>query len=443
MSCASQAKRRQASAEVIVLERGGHVSYGACGLPYNIADADRSIDDLVVISAEKFRAERGIDVRTRHEVLGIDTERRLVHVRDWNGSQAYELGYDQLVIATGASAVRLPLPGIDRLGVFLLRELDDGATIKRFLAEQKPSSAIILGAGYIGMEMAESLRHRGLEVTILEKVGQVVPGFEPEVANLVQNELERNAVRVETSITVSGVERDARGLVVHTDRGDFAAELVLVSVGVRPNIGLAKAAGIALGPTGAIAVDDRQRTNVANVYAAGDCAEARHLVSERSTWIPLGTTANKQGRVAGANAAGADERFAGVVGTAAFKVFDLEVGRTGLGLGEIDRAGLSTSRTVSTHRSRGHAYAGSTPITTVLFVDLGSQRLLGAQMVGAEGVAGRIDVFATALHAGMTAAQIESLDLAYAPPLAPVYDPVLIAAGVARKDLLATPSVRP
>ncbi len=437
MSAASQAKRRRPDAEVVVLERGRHVSYGACGLPYNIEDPERRIDDLVVIPAEKFRTERGIDVRTGHEVLSIDTRHQHVHARDLDRGHDYELPYDRLIIATGASAVRLPLPGFDLPGVFLLRELDDGATIKRFLAEHKPERAVILGAGYIGMEMAESLRHRGLQVTVLEKLDQVVPGFEPIIATEVQRELERNGVPLNTGIAVSSIGRDAHGLVVHTDRGDFAAGLVLVSVGVRPNVGLAKAAGIALGPTGAIAVDDRQRTSAPNVYAAGDCAEAMHLVSGQPAWIPLGTTANKQGKVAGANAAGADQRFTGIVGTAAFKVFGLEVGRTGLGRTEVDRVGLTAAVTSSTHRSRGHVYPGSKAITTTLLVERSSGRLLGAQMVGAEGVTGRIDVLATALHAGMTADQLEALDLAYAPPLAPVYDPVLVAAGVARKELQA------
>jgi CoA-dependent NAD(P)H sulfur oxidoreductase len=434
MSAASQAKRRCPEAEVIVLERGSHVSYGACGMPYNIEDPRRSIEELVVLSAAKLR-ERGIDVRTRHEALSIDPEHRLVRARDLDGRAPYELAYDQLVLATGASAIRPALPGIELPGVFALRELSDGAAIKAFLATQNPSSAIIIGAGYIGMEMAESLRHRGLSVTVLEKALQVLPGLEPDLAKLVQGELERNEVRVETGVEVRGIERGARALVVHTSRGDFAASMVLVAVGVRPNIGLARAAGISLGATGAIAVDDRQRTSAANVYAAGDCAEARHRVTDQPVWVPLGTTANKQGRIAGANAAGANECFHGIVGTAAFKVFGLQVGRTGLSGGEMARAGLAGARSASAHRSRGHAFPGSTSIATILFVEQGTDRLLGAQMVGGEGVAGRIGVLATALHAGMTLEQLESLDLAYAPPLAPVYDPILIAAGVARKEL--------
>lgn len=434
MSAASQAKRRQPDAEVVVLERGRYVSYGACGLPYNIEDPSRRIDDLVVITPDKFRSQRGIDVRTRHEVASIDVDTGHVRVRDLDAGTDYELPYDRLVIATGASAVRLPLPGMGLRGVFPLRELSDGADIKRFLAEHEPDKAVILGAGYIGMEMAEALRGRGVAVTVLEKLDQVIPGFEPAIAAVVRAELVRHEVRVETGVSVTSIEETGGELTVLTDRGSFSAGLVLASVGVRPNVALARAAGVEIGPTGAIAVDDHQRTNVPNIYAAGDCAQAHHLVAGGPAWIPLGTTANKQGKVAGANAAGADERFGGVVGTAAFKVFGLQVGRTGLGRAEAAEAILfSTSK----HGSRGHGYPGSGPITTVLVVDAGG-RLLGAQLVGAEGVKGRIDVFATALHAGMTVAQIEGLDLAYAPPLAPVYDPILIAASVARKELRAS-----
>jgi CoA-dependent NAD(P)H sulfur oxidoreductase len=432
MSAASQARRRAPDAEVIVLERGPYVSYGACGMPYNLLDPLRSMQDLVVISAERFRSERGIDVRTGAEAVAIDHGRRRVTVRD-RASRVDELPYDTLVLAMGARAVRPALPGIELPGVFLLRELTDGEAIKRFLRESSPRRAIVVGAGYIGMEMAEALRGRGLEVLLLEKAPQILPGFADPIVAEVANELASAGVGVETGVSVERIERTADALSVVTDRGSHTAELVLVAVGVRPNAELARAAGVAIGETGAIAVDDRQRTSQPGVYAGGDCAEAFHLVSRRPAWIPLGTTANKQGKVAGANAAGGDERFGGVVGSAAFKVFGLEVGRTGLGPVESGRMGLGAVAVPSTHRTRGHAYPGSKVITTVLLVEPGSGRLLGAQMVGGEGVTGRIDVLATALTARMTVADLGQLDLAYAPPLAPVYDPLLIAAGVAEK----------
>lgn len=435
MSAASQAKRRAPEAEVVVLERGPHVSYGACGMPYNLLDPARPIEDLVVITPERFRRERGIDVRTGHAATGIDVERRVVHGRDLASGRPYELHYDALVIATGARAVRPPLPGMELPGVFVLRELTDGAAMKRFLAEAAPRRAVIVGAGYVGMEMAEALRARGLEVTVLEKLEELLPGFARPLVDEVAAELGRHGVEAHTGLAVQEIRREGRGLVVATDRGAFPAELVLVSVGVRPNTALAQAAGIVLGASGAIAVDDAQRTSAPAVWAAGDCAEARHLVTARPAWIPLGTTANKQGKVAGANAAGADERFGGIVGSAAFKVFGLEVGRTGLGPADASRSGLDFVTATSTHRSRGHAYPGASTLTTVLVAERGSGRLLGAQLVGAEGVTGRVDVLATALTARMTVSDLEQLDLAYAPPLAPVYDPILVAAGVTAKEL--------
>lgn len=435
MSAASQAKRRAPDAEVVVLERGPHVSYGACGMPYNLLDPQRQMEDLVVITPERFRRERGIDVRTRHEATAIDVRGRRIRARDLASGAELELPYDALVVATGARAVRPPLPGLELPGVFVLRELADGAVMKRFLAEAAPRRAVIVGAGYIGMEMAEALRGRALEVTVLEKMDQLLPGFARPIVQAVQGELTRNGIAVRTGISVQEVRRAGGGLEVRTDGGVFPADLVLVSIGVRPNTALAEAAGIALGATGAIAVDEAQRTSAPGVWAAGDCAEARHLVTGHSAWIPLGTTANKQGKIAGANAAGADERFGGVVGSAAFKVLGLEVGRTGLGAVEASRAGLDFIAATSVHRSRGHAYPGASAITTVLLAERGSGRLLGAQMVGAEGITGRIDVYATALSARLTVSALEQLDLAYAPPLAPVYDPVLVAAAVAQKEL--------
>ncbi|HKU36686.1 MAG TPA: FAD-dependent oxidoreductase [Polyangiales bacterium] len=436
-SAASQAKRRMPDAEVILLERGPFVSYGACGIPYNLQDAAKPIEALVAIGADRFRVERHVDVRLRQEVVALDASRKRLLVRDLANSREYELDYDHLVISTGAQPTRLPISGHDLPGVFLLRELTDGARLKRYLAECAPKSAAIVGAGYIGMELAETLRARGLGVRVFEKGPAAVPGFDPAIAELVAAELTDHEVALETGIELKAIERAksaSAALTLHTDRGHFDADLVLIAIGVRPNVSVAQAAGVKLGESGAIAVDDRQRTNLDGVWAAGDCAEARHVVSGRQVWIPLGTTANKQGKIAGANAVGADERFGGVVGTAAFKVFDLEVARTGLGPSELERSSTPFVRSQSTQPSRAASVSGGQPIRTVLFSSP-EGRLLGAQMAGRDGVALRIDVLATALHARMTVQQLESLDLAYAAPFAPVYDPILIAATVAKKAL--------
>ena len=435
MSAASQARRRDPACEVIVLERGRDISYSACGMPYNIGDPRRALDDLVILDAATARNERGIDVRTRHEVVGIDLARRLVNVVNLDTAQAYALTWDRLVLANGAAAVRPALSGIDQPGVFVLRDLDDARSIKQHFAEAEVTGAIVVGAGYIGMEMADVLHGMGIAVTMLEKLGHVLPGFAPAIVEVARGELDRQGVRVHTGTSLLSVQRDAADLVVRTDGGEFRAQLVIVSVGTRPDVALAAKAGIELGASGAIAVDAALRTSAPDVYAAGDCAEAQHLVLDRPVWIPLGTTANKQGKVAGANAAGGDERFGGIVGSAGFKLFDLEIARTGLGDAEIGRAGIDAVEAVSQHHSRAKSYPGAKPITTVVYAERGSGRLLGAQMIGGDTVAKRIDVFATALHAHMTLAQVEALDLSYAPPFAPVYDPVLIAASVGVKAL--------
>ena len=435
MSAASQARRRDPKCEVIVLHRGRDISYSACGMPYNIGDPTRALDDLVIVSAEVARGERGIDVRTRHEVVGIDIARRVVDVIDLDAASAYPMTWDRLVLANGAEAVRPQLPGLDQEGVFVLRELEDARAIKRRLAEVKVASAVVVGAGYIGMEMADVLRGLGIVVSMLEKVDHVLPGFAPAIVEVAQRELDRRGVRVQTGVSLQSVQRDGADLIVRTDRGEARAQLVIVSVGTRPDVALARKAGVELGTSGAIAVDSAMRTSAAGVYAAGDCAEAHHLVLDRPAWIPLGTTANKQGKVAGANAAGGDERFGGVVGSAGFKLFDLEVARTGLGAAEIARTGIDAVEAVSHHHTRARSYPGDKPITTVVYAERSGGRLLGAQMIGGDAVAKRIDVFATALHARMTLSQVEALDLSYAPPFSPVYDPILIAASVGMKAL--------
>ena len=435
MSAASQAKRVQSSAEVIVLERDPDVSYGACGIPYNLMEPERSLDDLVVYSAERLRRERRIDVRTQHACEAIDAAARKLRVRDLRGQQSYELDYDALVIATGAQAVRPKLPGVDLDGVFTLRTLADAVHVKDYLAVGKVKRALIVGAGYIGMEMAEALHARGIAVRIVEKAPQAVPGFEPVVARRVAAELDKQGVALSLGSDVRAIERTSAGLLLRTEHEQHEAELVLIAVGVRPNVALAKAAGVELGASGAIAVDDRQRTNLPHVFAAGDCAESLHRVSGRPAYIPLGTTANKQGKVAGANAAGCDERFAGIVGSAAFKVFSLEVGRTGLARAELEKLALAHQSSESEHLDHAPSYSPAQPLTSILFHAPDSGRLLGAQMVGQGVVGKRIDVFATALHAEFSVHDIADLDLTYAPPLAPVYDPILIAARVAEKQL--------
>ncbi len=436
MSAASQAKRRVPNAQVTVFERGPYISYGACGMPYNIEDPDRDVEDLVVLSPSEARDKRGIDLHLHTEVTAIDPDAGQVTVRDLETGTERTEGYDALVIATGARAVHLPLPGMDLPGIFVLRELTDGAAVKRMLSTG-PRKAVVVGAGYIGMEMAHVLTARGLQVTVIEKLPQILPGWSSETVAVVQEELDRHGVAVHTGVTLEGAEAGADGHVaaIVTDAGRFQADLVLVAVGVRPNVELASAAGLRIGDTGAIWASQYQQTSHEAIYTAGDCAEAYHRLLRKNTWIPLGTTANKQGRVAGANAIGARERFAGIVGTAGFVVFDLEVARSGIGEEQAAREGFEPVSVTIRQRSRAHGIPGGAPVKVSLVADAPTGILLGGEIVGRDGAALRVNVLASALAAHMTVADLQGLDLVYAPPFAPVWDPILVAANQLAKKV--------
>ncbi len=429
MSAASQIRRRSPNTRVTVFERGGYISYGACGMPYNIEDPERDIEDLIVLSAEQARDKRGIDLHLRHEAVDLDPGQRRVTVRDLESGAERSEAYDALVLATGARAVRLPLDGFDADGVAVLRELPDGAAVKALL-EQKPRRAVIIGAGYIGMEMAHVLGARGLEVTVLERVDQLLPGWHPDTVEVVAATLAEHGVEHRTGITVKSANRGKRGQVtsVATDGGRFPADLVLVAAGIRPNSELAARAGLRIGDTGAIWVNQYQQASDDAVWAAGDCAEVYHRLLRRNDWVPLGTTANKQGRIAGANIAGAGQRFRGIVGTAGFVVFDLEVARTGIGETQAKEEGFDPVAVTIRQRSRAHGYPDGAPVQVHLVADRETGLLLGGEITGREGAALRINILAAALAAHSTAADLQHFDLAYAPPFAPVWDPVLVAA---------------
>jgi NADPH-dependent 2,4-dienoyl-CoA reductase/sulfur reductase-like enzyme len=429
MSAASQIRRRRPETKVTVFERGNYISYGACGMPYNIEDPDRSIEDLVVLSPEEARSQRGIDLRLRHDVTGIDLDRGAVTVKDLENDRELDEPFDALVLATGGRAVRLPLPGFDLPGVEVLRELGDGAAIKKIL-EDEPRKAVIVGAGYIGMEMAHVLTARGLEVTVLEKLPQLLPGWHEETVAVVEETLTGHGVDFHTGVTVEGAEAgpDGRVAAVSTDGGRYDADLVLVAAGVRPNVELASSSGLRIGDTGAIWVNQHQQTSHDQVWSAGDCAEAYHRILRRNVWIPLGTTANKQGRIAGANVLGVGQRFRGIVGTAGFVVFDLEVARSGIGEEEAAAEGFDPVAVSIRQSSRAHGYPGGVPIQVHLVADRETGLLLGGELVGREGAALRVDILAAALAGHMTVADLQNFDLVYAPPFAPVWDPLLVAA---------------
>jgi NADPH-dependent 2,4-dienoyl-CoA reductase/sulfur reductase-like enzyme len=429
MSAASQAKRRRPDAEVVVFERGTRISYGACGMPYNIEDPDRDMEDLVVLSPEAARSDRGIGLHLQHEVVAVDATEHLVTVQDLaDGSRRTE-PWDALIIATGARAISLPLPGFDLPGVLPLRDLDHGHAVKHRVAQDRVRRAVVVGAGYIGMEMAHVLTARGLEVTVLERLPRILPGWHEDTVARAEEMLDKQGVTVHAGTTVHSAEPGPDGHVcrVLSDAGAHEAELVLVAAGVRPNVEIATTAGVALGDSGAIRVDTAQRTSVDGIFAAGDCAEAFHRVLRHNAWIPLGTTANKQGRVAGANACGADERFKGIVGTAGFLLFDLELARTGLDEEAARAAGHDPVSVTIRQGSRAHGIPGGQPTQVHLVADRISGRLLGCEIAGRDGAALRINTVAAALAAQASVEELQNTDMVYAPPFAPVWDPILVA----------------
>jgi NADPH-dependent 2,4-dienoyl-CoA reductase/sulfur reductase-like enzyme len=435
MSAASKARRVNPGLEIVVYERTGFVSYGECGLPYYVSGLVDDHNKLVVRTPAQF-AKRGIEVHLRYEVTEIVPQNRRLRVTNLDNGESWYENYDKLVIATGGRPALLPVfsPG-DLSGVFVLRALEDGIAIREFIQHESPKRAVIVGAGYIGLEMAESFHVLGLETTVIGRPPQVLKLFDPDMAKLVQEEMERKGIRLSLGDEVKTLEGDAQGRVrrVISSKGTFEADLVLLALGVRPNVALAKEAGVALGETGAIATDAQMRTNLPGVFAAGDCAEAYHLITGRGAYIPLGTTANKQGRVAGTNVGGGHAEFSGIVGTAITRVFDLYAALTGLSEKEARALGYAAKSTTIKASSRAHYYPGGGLMRVKLVVEEGSGRLLGGQIVGGEGAGPRIDVLAAALHKEMTVEELSRLDLAYVPPMAPVWDPLLVAANVALK----------
>ncbi|CUU07555.1 NADPH-dependent 2,4-dienoyl-CoA reductase, sulfur reductase [Candidatus Kryptobacter tengchongensis] len=437
MSAASRARRLKPDMEIVVFEKSGFVSYGSCGLPYFVSDIIKSPENLVVYDAKFFKEKRNIDVFVHHEVLKIFPAKRSILVKNLENGREFEVNYDKLVIATGARAVKPNIKGIELKGIYTIRFLEDGIAIKNLIRENSPKKALIIGAGYIGMEMAESLVSLGLDVTIVEQMPNILGNMDDEINEIVEQELARNGVKLLKSVSVnefSGEDGYVKRAVLSNGQV-IDVDLVIVGAGIKPNSEIAREAGVELGRSGAIAVNQKMETNVHGIYSAGDCAEAFHLVLNRPVYIPLGTTANKQGKVAGENAAGGNAIFKGIVGTAVFKVFELEVARTGISEKQAKSEGFDYVSTVIEHGSRAHYYPGGSKIRVKLIADKKTGRLLGAEMVGRDGVAKRIDVFATALHARLTVDEIGHLDLSYAPPFAPVWDPILIAANDLEKKI--------
>jgi len=430
---AATARRRNPAANVVLLQDEADVAYSACGMPYHLAESGAiPRTKLIARMPEAFRAD-GIDMRTCHRVEEIDVKRAIVSVCDLEAGRTYTESYDQLLIATGAQASALKVSVSPTAPpVTQLRTLADADRIANTLVGVR--KLVILGGGYIGLEMAEAARRLGLDVAVVEMASHVIPTFDEAVARVVEEELRRNAVQLFTGSRV--VELDGGHVIL--DNGErIAADMVLVATGVRPSTTLATAAGVKLGTTGAIAVSPRMSTNVKRIYAAGDCAESRHVVSDRPVWMPLGDVANRHGRVAGVNMAGGTATFPGVLGTAIFRVFDLAVARTGLGHADASAAGLFPVCEMIQAPSRARYMSGSRTVRIHLTVNEHSGRLLGCQVVGVDAVDKTVDTVAAAIWGKLTAGDLLDMDLAYAPPFSPVFAPVQVAGEVLGKKTRA------
>ncbi len=429
MSAASQAKKRRPDLEVVAFERGRATSYSACGIPYWISGTVESEAALVARTPAQHRAN-GIDVRMRTEVTAIDLDRRRVAWRDLEDGREGHEPFDDLVHATGSVPMRPPVPGIDARGVHGVQVLDDGVALRAAL-EAGARRVVVVGGGYIGLEIAEACRVRGLDVTVVDRSATPVGTYDPDVGAFIAEAVRGMGIDLVLSDGVAAVETDAtgraRGVVTASGR-TLEADLVVLGLGVRPNTALATEAGIPLGTSGGLAVDVRMRTPVEGVWAAGDCVESRHRLSGERVVVALGTHANKQGRVAGINIGGGYATFPGVIGTQVTKVCDLEVARTGLSSREAEAAGYSFVTASVDSTTKAGYFPGARPIRIKMLAERRTGRLLGAQLVGREAAAKRIDALAICIWNGMSVDEVLSLDLSYAPPFSPVWDPVLIAA---------------
>ena len=427
-SAAARLRRLDERAEIIVFERSGFVSYANCGLPYYIGGTIAEKRELTLQTPESFWNRFRIRVKTKHEVLAIDPAAKTVTVKDLSTGKTFTESYDKLVLSPGAMPTRPPLPGIDSERVFSLRTVEDTLRIHDYVRREKPQSAVLVGGGYIGIEVAENLRELGLDVTIVQRPKQLMNTLDYDMATFVHAKLREKGIRLELGRSVSGFEeRDGQILTLIDGQDPLPADLVLLAIGVTPDSGLAKQAGLALGIKGSIVVNDRMETSAPDIYAVGDAVQVKHAVTGQDTLIALAGPANKQGRIAADSICGLDSRYRGSQGSSIIKVFDLTVASTGLTEKAAASAGIDADCVVLSPGSHASYYPGARPMTMKVVFERGTFRLLGAQIAGGEGVDKRIDVLAVALHAGMRADELKDLDLAYAPPYSSAKDPVNMA----------------
>nr|WP_305142115.1 FAD-dependent oxidoreductase [uncultured Acetatifactor sp.] len=427
-TAAARIRRLDEAAEIIVFERSGYVSYANCGLPYYIGGVIADPEELTLQTPESFYSRFRVAMKVRHEVTGIHPERKTVSVKNLETGEEFEEGYDKLILSPGARPTQPRLPGTGISKLFTLRTVEDTLRIKEHIDRHHPKSAILAGGGFIGLELAENLRKLGMEVTIVQRPKQLMSPFDADMAAMIHGEMRRHGVRLVLGQTVEGfAEKDGGVDVLLKDNAPLHADMVVLAIGVTPDTALAREAGLELGIKDSIVVNDRMETSVPDIYAAGDAVQVKHSVTGQDVLLSLAGPANKQGRIIADNICGGDSRYAGSQGSSVIKVFDMTAAVTGINEAHGRKAGLDVDTVILSPMSHAGYYPGGRVMTMKVVFEKGTYRLLGAQIVGYEGVDKRIDVLATAIHAGMKATELKDLDLAYAPPYSSAKDPVNMA----------------
>ena len=427
-TAAARIRRLDEQAQIVVFERSGYISYANCGLPYYIGGVIEDPEDLTLQTPASFWQRFRVDMRVRHEVTAIHPDRKTVSVTNLENGETFEESYDKLLLSPGAKPTQPRLPGVGLEKLFTLRTVEDTFRIKQYIEEHQPKSAVLAGGGFIGLELAENLRQLGMEVTIVQRPKQLMNPFDADMAAFIHGEMRRHGVRLALGHTVEGfVERDGGVDVLLKDEEPLHADMVVLAIGVTPDTALAQSAGLELGIKGSILVNDRMETSVSDIYAVGDAVQVKHYVTGQDALISLAGPANKQGRIAADNICGGDSRYLGSQGSSVIKVFDMTAATTGVNETNAKKAGLQVDKVILSPMSHAGYYPGGKVMTMKVVFERETYRLLGAQIVGYEGVDKRIDVLATAIHAGMKATQLKDLDLAYAPPYSSAKDPVNMA----------------
>ncbi len=427
-TAAARIRRLDEQAEIVVFERSGYISYANCGLPYYIGGAIEDPEELTLQTPESFFSRFRVNMKVRHEVIAIHPERKTVSVRNLESNEEFEERYDKLLLSPGAQPTRPRLPGGSLEQLFTLRTVEDTLRLKAYIQKKRPKSAVLAGGGFIGLELAENLRSLGMEVTIVQRPPQLMSPFDPDMAALIHSEMRRHGVRLALGHTVEGfVEKDGGVDVLLREEAPLHADMVVLAIGVTPDTHLASEAGLALGARGSILVNDRMETSVPDIYAVGDAVQVKHYVTGEDTLIALAGPANRQGRIAADNICGGDSRYPGSQGSSVIKVFNMTAAVTGINEITARKAGIDADKVVLSPMSHAGYYPGGKVMTIKVIFERNTYRLLGAQIVGYEGVDKRIDVLATAIHAGLDAIQLKELDLAYAPPYSSAKDPVNMA----------------